>query len=564
MTASERATAGSVRSAHVAHFLPPDWGRIALIAAPALERSTRDASAPQLLILVPDAAAAVALARAVAQLPAAEDLRIVAATSASRTKRLLAAGPAQVVIGSSAILAPAVASTALKLDQVGTVIFAAADELDADDADLATILTEVPKTATRVLTALEANASVEALLERHLHKARRIVDDVTPVEPETPTDGVTNVRFLTVAGSTTDALPQVLDEVDAPSATIVVTDAATTAGVHAILRAIGCDNETLARVTSGDVASNTTLVITLGIPTGTVWAQIIAAKPAQVVAIIAPRQRAALQKLAGESPVTPFAARSAVLKARAADARARAELRDMLAAGVPNREVLALEPLLGEFDGLEIAAAALKLLERTRAQQDELVKNAEIRVRTIMKEAMAEKEASREQEERGDRGERTERPREFAPRSSGPRTSSGPRGGFGARGDRPSSDRGERPPRAGGEFPLREPGERPHSSAPRGDKPYAPRGDKPYAPRADKPYAPRGDKPYAPRGDKPYAPRGDKPYAPRGDKPYAPRGDKPYAARGDKPYAPRSDKPRGPRRDDEGGRGGPRGPRTPR
>ena len=535
MTALERATAGSVRSAHVAHFLPPDWGRIAQLATPALERSTRDASAPHLLILVPDAAAAVALARALSRLPAAEDRRIVAATSASRTKRLLAAGPAQVVIGSSAILAQVVASTALKLDQVGTVFFAAADELDADDADLATILTEVPKTATRVLTALEASPAVEALLERHLHKARRIVDDVVPAEPETPTDGVTNVRFLSVGGAPVDALPQVLDEVDAPTATIVVTDDASAVAARAILRAIGSDNDTLARVTDGEVATNTTLVVTLGIPTGTVWAGIIAAKPAQVVAIIAPRQRAALQLLAGESLVVPFAARSAVLKARAYDARVRAELRDLLSAGIPPREVLALEPLLGEFEGLEIAAAALKLLERTRAMQDELVKAAEIRVRTIMKEAMAEKEASREQGEREDRGERSERPREFAPRSGS--SAGGPRSG--------GSSSGERSGGARGGFGARS--DKPRTFSPRGDKPgYPPRGDKPG-------FAPRGDKP---RG---FAPRGDKPgFAPRGDKPgFAPRGDKPG-------FAPRGDKPRGPRRDDDGGRGAPRGPRTPR
>lgn len=552
MTASERATAGSVRSAHVAHFLPPDWGRIARIAAPALERCSPDSSAPQLLVLVPDAGAAVALARAVAALPGAADLRIVAATSTSRTKRLLAASPANVVIGSAATLAPVVASTALKLDQVVTVLFAAADELDVDAAELATILTEIPKSASRVLTALEANGAVETLIERHMHKARRVTDDVVPAEPETPTDGVTNVRFLSVGGSPVDALPQVLDEVDAPTATIVLTDTAAAAPVHAILRAIGSESDALARVTDGEVAPHTTLVVTLGVPTGTVWAGIIAAKPAQVVAIIAPRQRAALQLLAGESPVVPFAARAAVLKARAADARARAELRDLLAAGVPSREVLALEPLLGEFEGLEIAAAALKLLERARTQTDELVKAAEIRVRTVMKEAFAEKEAQAaaeaapagERGERNDRGERSERPREFAPRSSGPRSSgprssgprssgprtgSGPRGGFGARG---ASDRGERGPRAGGDFPLREPGEK---------------------------------RSFTPRGDKPYAPRGDKPYAPRGDKPYAPRGDKPYAARGDKPFAPRGDKPRGPRRDDDGGgRSGPRGPRTPR
>ncbi len=41
----------------------------------------------------------------------------------------------------------------------------------------------------------------------------------------------------------------------------------------------------------------------------------------------------------------------------------------MLARGVPPREIISLEPLLREFDATELAAAALHVLERERAQR---------------------------------------------------------------------------------------------------------------------------------------------------------------------------------------------------
>jgi ATP-dependent RNA helicase DeaD len=46
----------------------------------------------------------------------------------------------------------------------------------------------------------------------------------------------------------------------------------------------------------------------------------------------------------------------------------RDELRAMITSGQSSRELLALEPLLSEFDGAEIAAAALRLLESERAK----------------------------------------------------------------------------------------------------------------------------------------------------------------------------------------------------
>lgn len=517
MTAPERETAGSVRSAHVAYFLPPDWARVARRTAPALERITRDLPQVQLLVLVPDAGAALALARAVGTLKQAAGVRVVAATSAARTTRLLSGEPAHVIIGAPATLAPVLATASLKLDQVATVMFVAADELDAESPELATVLAEVPRTATRVLTALHASPGVDAIIERYLHRARRVQDDVAPAA-DAP--AAVSVRYHTVSGSPLEALALVLDEVDAPSATVLATDATTAESARVMLRSIGYADDGLARVSENEVRPNSALVVTLGVPTATAWAGAVAAQPAQIVAIITPRDLSALQLLAGTATPQPFVARAAVLRARASDARVRAELRESLGQGIPSREVLALEPLLGEYDGLEIAAAALRLLERTRAAQTELVNAAEIRVRAIMKEAQREALAAAGAGP-GAPAERDARPRFGEGRDK-------PRFGGGERMDRPRS--GER-------------GERPRSSD---------RGERSERPR----FSDRGDKPrFSDRGDKPRSgPRtgGDKPRF-GSDKPRF-GGDKPRGA------GPRGAGPRGPRRDDGPGRP-PRGDR---
>ncbi len=512
MTAPERETAGSVRSAHVAYFIPPDWTRVARRAAPALERITRDGLFVQLLIIVPDAGAALWLARAIANLKQSDGLRVVAATSATRTQRLLNGAPAHVLIGSPATIAPVLAGAGLKLDHVATVLFAAADELDANSPEIASVMAEVPRTATRVLTALRATEGVEAILERYMHRARRVQDDVVPAE-DAPV--AVSVRYHTVSGSPIEALALVLDEVDAPSATILVSDPAVADSARAMLSAIGYPEDGLARVSSEDVRPNSALVVTLGIPKASAWAAAVAALPAQIVAIITPRDLAALQLLAGEASPQPFVARAAVLRARASDARVRAELRETLGQGIPSREVLALEPLLGEHDGLEIAAAALRLLERTRALQADLVHATEIRVRQQVKEAQKDREEREAAAAGGTERPRAFAPREDRPRSSAPRNSSGPRS-FAPRGDKPR-------------FGARDDKPRSFSSGTRDDtRPSAPRGD-------DKPRS------YGARDDKPRS------YGARDDKP---RG----APRGGKPFAPRGDKPRGPRRDDGGGR----------
>lgn len=415
MSAPTREAAGAVRSAHVAYFMPPDWARIALRAAPALERAAGNSPTPTLLILVPDASAAVSLSLALATLPASDGRRIIAATSPNRLQRLLGVGPADAIIGSPETLAASLAASAVKLDRVKTVVFAAAEEMDATSDALAAVLAEVPKDAARILTALAPTDGVEALITRYLAKARRVHDDVVAAETGPV---AASVRYLTVAGDPLAALPAVLDDLDAPSAAMLVGSDAVAEQARAVLASMGYTDGPLAQVTRGRVAANTSLVVTIGVPTASAWAEAVAAQPAQVVALCAPRDLEALRLLAGDATPTPLADRASISRARATESRRRAELRAELAEGVPAREVLALEPLLRENDGLEIAAAALRLLERTRAAQSELVRAAEERVRTQMREAQKEKEMA-ERQERGDRparrggGERIEGPRGF-------------------------------------------------------------------------------------------------------------------------------------------------------
>src|SRR5699024_10043378 len=87
----------------------------------------------------------------------------------------------------------------------------------------------------------------------------------------------------------------------------------------------------------------------------------------QVVALARPRQLPLLRTLAAGAPVSALVLPEAIAAARSREERIRAELRQALSAGAPAREMLALEPLLADFDGVEIAAAALRLLEQARA-----------------------------------------------------------------------------------------------------------------------------------------------------------------------------------------------------
>ena len=114
----------------------------------------------------------------------------------------------------------------------------------------------------------------------------------------------------------------------------------------------------------------------------------------------------------------------------------RDELRAALANGVNARELIALEPLLTEFDGVEIAAAALRLLERDRERE----KPAEKPEKTDRILApIAERAAPAERVERADRAPRSDRAAERGDRVNAAIVA--------PRGERPDRERGARPER---------------------------------------------------------------------------------------------------------------------
>lgn len=525
VSASTPPAAGSTgRGTSVAHFLAPHWGRIADRLAPVLDREGGDdESAPRALVCVPDSGAAVELSAALRaarpQLP-----RILPVTDALRAARVLKTYGAPIIIATPADAERLLAASALPLDAVQVVALVSADEFDADQ--LSSVMASVPKDARRVLIAAEPTPSVEALLERYFHKAHRLADDAT--SETTPAA----VQFLLVRGSHAAAsVTAVLDDLDPPSAVVVTSDGAV---VLEALAAHGYPAESpLVQVSDGAAAENVALVIFAGLPSAAAFEAAMSAQPGRAVALIAPRQLGVLKRLAGSAGVTPFTTRRSTSHARAHDERLRGELKAALAASYPAREIIALEPLLHEYDGVELAGAALRLLEAARAGAV-----------AAPAASAASPSISAERPARPVRSDRPDRP---------------------MRSDRPSS--AERPSRPRDDFPLKEPRERPRpryedrtvrrdapparrsASAGTGDReeriPRRTAGDKPRGSFGDKPRGSFGDKPRGSFGDKARGSFGDKPRGSFGDKPRGSVGDRPRSSSSDRPRSISGDKPRG-------------------
>ena len=370
MSESERETAGAVRSAHVAHFIPADWSAIAPRISGALERIDRALGELQLLIIVPDSTGAVALSRELRGLDAAEGVTVLPATSAARAERLLKDTAVHVVIGSVHTLADLLRASAIKLAGVQAVVFAAADEYDAASDDLALVMAEVPKTGARLLTAASATSAVEEVLERYMHKARRM-SAAGPVDAAAaPAPAATVYARTVTADAPLAPLGELLDEMDPPSTAILAADARFAVAARAAIDGLGytADSALIALV-DGPVAPNTALVVFAGIPTAATLAATAQAAPGRMVALVTARQRASLERLPGIT-VLPWERSRAARDARVREDAMRALIRTTLAAGIPTREVLALEPLLTDFDGLAVAAAALRLYEAEKARAD--------------------------------------------------------------------------------------------------------------------------------------------------------------------------------------------------
>ena len=352
------------RNSQVVLTAPPTVAAMVSLVQPALDRLTVGEAGVHLLVLVPDADTALAVAQAV--LPSGDAAPVlVPVTSAARGTRLMARPPAA-LIGAPSDLAALLPTGLLKLDVVSQLYVLQADLTLAltDDASVTALMTELPKDIARTVTMAAETDDVTQFAKAYMKRPRRVGDDVV-ADGSAPL----NLQYVLVSnGTRTATLRRVLDAVNAPSAIIVAPESEQVAEAHAALRALGYD--TLngdVKATGGAVEAHSVLRVLYDVPpTRAALDAALGGHPVQVIALVTPRQVAHLRSLLTGGSLTYYVLPDTMAHAIGRDGARMGELRKILAEGVSARELAALEPLLDDNDALEIAAAALRLLERER------------------------------------------------------------------------------------------------------------------------------------------------------------------------------------------------------
>ena len=357
------ATPKVTRNQQVVLTAPPTVAAMVSLVQPALDRIPSGEPGVHLLVLVPDADTALAVAQAV--LPAGDAAPVlVPVTSAARGARLFANPPAAIV-GAPADIAALLPSGLLKLDMIAQVFVLQADLTLAlaDESSIATLMTELPKDGARTLSMAGETDAVTAFAKAYMKRPRRVGDDVV-AEGSAP---ISLQYVLVSAGTRTAALRRVLDAVNAASTIVVAPEAAQVIEANAALRALGYTAGADVQATTGVVETHSVLRVLYDVPaTRAALDAAMGGHPAQTIALVTPRQVAHLRSLMTGGSLTYFILPDTMAFAVGRDGARMGELRKILAEGVSARELAALEPLLEDNDAMEIAAAALRLLERER------------------------------------------------------------------------------------------------------------------------------------------------------------------------------------------------------
>jgi ATP-dependent RNA helicase DeaD len=370
------------RGQNAVFVLPHDWASIAEFLAPLVDRIDESDSELQILIATGDAEVAAAVIAGSARLIGERSIRVLAATSAARAARLAKIRPPQIVAGTPTVLVDLVRATAIKLANLRAVCIVWADELVARDesASLELLMAEVPKDAPRTLVASVVTPAVDELIERYARRARREVAHAA--EGREPL----SLEYVLVSpAARSSTLRRLLDEIDPRSALVFAREAKNQDKVRDQLRALGYPED--GDVRSGVAAApGTALAVLYDLPATHEELREAVAGAERGVALIQPRQLESLRALALGGSLKPHRLPEAAAASRARDASVIAQLRAVLESGGVSRELLSLEPLLDDFDGAEVAAAALKLLEQERAAE---------RARAAQMEQRAQGEAPR-------------------------------------------------------------------------------------------------------------------------------------------------------------------------
>lgn len=424
--AEGESTVTSSRSQNVVRILPRDWSSLAEVIAPSMERIDGTAAATQFLVVTPDPSSTFAVVRGSFERFGTVGIDLFPATAEHRAARLMAGVPVPAVAGPPEVLRALMARSVLRLDGVKAVLFtwiedvieAGGDQLAALEA----VLAEVPESASRTMVVREVTPAVQSFIDRYMFRARRATAAVVTPEGEEPQPMA--MEYVTTPSAARPAsLWRLLDELDPPSALVIARHPESQADAKRTLAQLGYRRtDDAMTVSAAPAGENIHTIIFYDPPLS--QADVEAARAvtaARVIAFVEASDLAGLKQLTG-GMAKPLAVGDAVRQARRKDDALRAELRQVLDTGIAFREMAALEPLLEQYDGVEVAAALLRLLERERE-----------RAVTV---PVAPKPAKPAREDRPPR--RDERP----PRGRDDRP---PR----SRDDRPPRGRDDRPPRSG-------------------------------------------------------------------------------------------------------------------
>lgn len=354
------------KSQQVVMSLPPTLGAMVQVVQPALDRLAIGEPGLRLLVLVPDADTAHALAAAVR--PAADTPPLlVPVTSTARGVRLLGQAPVALV-GAPREIASLLPSGQLKLAGLAQFLLLQADLTLAlaDAADVEAIVADLPKELPRTLTTAVETDAVAAFVKSYLKRPRRVGDDVVADDARP-----LSIQYVPVASHTRAlALRRVLDHANAPSAIVVANDENGRDEAAAALRVLGyaATPESHVRAEAGTATEHSVLRVLWDVPaTRAALEGALSHAPTQAVVLSEPRQIAHLRALLAGGSLAQLVLTESLADAERREAQRTAQLTAVLAGGLSVAELRAVEGLLAEHDAIEIAAAALRLLDQELA-----------------------------------------------------------------------------------------------------------------------------------------------------------------------------------------------------
>jgi ATP-dependent RNA helicase DeaD len=361
---------GITRSQHSVLILPHDRSAVAAFLGAALEKVDADAAEAQLLILTPDAESTALVSGVASELAAARGVDVVPVTSVKRAIRLLGERRPQVVAGGAEEVAALIEGSSLKLGSLRAVVLAWVDEIAAAGssatAALETVMSEVPKEAARILVATRLGAQARELGERYARRGLRTAEPAGDDEA-----GPVSLQYVVISATNrVAALRRLLDELDPARAVIWTRTAESEQEAIGAIGALGYRGPSASvQVVREAPLGEAGLAVLYDVPA--TRQELLAAlggapSAPQIVALAQPRQMEQVRALSNGGRVGPLTLGGPAAAARRREEGVRAELRLVLEKGLAARELLTLEPLLESYDGIEIAAAALRLLEDHR------------------------------------------------------------------------------------------------------------------------------------------------------------------------------------------------------